>query len=117
MERSKLDKSTGPGWERIVTPLIAYCVAHGYKILQIKEKFGLLRFYYHNEDSKAYMGGDSNLDKLIEAATLEAAKTCEWCGAPGSRRKTGWVKTLCDTHEQEWNDGKRWWIDKDGKHV
>lgn len=110
MAISKNIKSTGPGWERIVAPLIAYCETHGLKIQQIKEKFGTLRFYYngHSEVENA----THMMENLIVAAELESEKTCEWCGAPGKRRKTNWIKTLCDTHEKEWKEGKRWWNEK-----
>ena len=26
---------------------------------------------------------------------------CEVCGEKGERRNGGWIKTLCDTHEEE----------------
>jgi hypothetical protein len=123
MEISDLKKvkSTGPGWERIVTPLIAYCLANGVEILQIKEKFAGLSFYYR-ADPERWTGGDENLDKLINAAEIEADKTCEWCGGEGKRiiypnGNYGWLKTLCPEHTEKWRAGERWWIDKDGKHV
>lgn len=106
MEISRRIKSTGPGWEHIVAPLIAYCAAHNLEILQIKEKFGLLRFYWRYSDDTV---DPVTFDNLIGAAELQSEQTCEWCGAPGRPRKTNWRKTLCDTHEKEWNDGKRWW--------
>lgn len=107
-----MDKSTGPGWDRIIFPLLAYCDAYGIGVAQVKEKFGSLRFYYRPPNSEA-------LNKLIEAAELEASKTCEWCGAQSNveRTKVGWVKTLCPEHREKWYAGERWWIDKDGKHV
>ena len=59
-------------------------------VLQIKEKFGGLRFYY--------TGGDDYIRGLVSMAEAWAAKSCEECGAPGARRSSGWIKTLCDTH-------------------
>lgn len=61
-------------------------------ILQIKEKFGTLRFYVN--------GGNDKVDALIEYAEEMSAHTCEICGSPGSQTNTGWIRTLCDTHKQ-----------------
>lgn len=60
---------------------------------QIKEKFGGLRFYYS--------GGDQVVDGMVRMAESWANKTCEVCGDPGVRRSGGWIRTLCDKHEQE----------------
>ncbi len=60
------------------------------KVMQIKEKFGGLRFYYE--------GGDDTVDGMVRMAESWAANTCEECGSPGTSRNTGWIKTLCDKH-------------------
>jgi len=60
---------------------------------QIKEKFGGLRFYYQ--------GGDDNVHGMVRMAESWAATCCEECGAPGIRRGGGWIRTLCDKHEEE----------------
>jgi hypothetical protein len=60
---------------------------------QIKEKFGGLRFYYD--------GGDEYVSGLVVMAETWADSTCEVCGAPGTRRGGGWIKTLCDEHHIE----------------
>jgi hypothetical protein len=60
---------------------------------QIKEKFGGLRFYYQ--------GGDDNVHGMVRMAEAWADASCEECGAPGERRNGGWIKTLCDKHEEE----------------
>ena len=61
--------------------------------VQIKEKFGGLRFYYQ--------GGDDTVDGMVRMAESWAARTCEECGQPGTTRSGGWVRTLCDKHEAE----------------
>jgi hypothetical protein len=58
---------------------------------QIKEKFGGLRFYYS--------GGDDEISGMVRMAESWASRSCETCGAPGTRREGGWLKTLCDHHE------------------
>ena len=61
-------------------------------VAQIKEKFGTLRFYYD--------GGDDVIRGMVKMAEAWADSSCEECRAPGSRRSGGWVRTLCDTHEE-----------------
>lgn len=56
--------------------------------VQVKEKFGGLRFY---ADQVTREG-----DEAICKAEAEAIKTCEWCGAPGEPGGIGWIVTLCD---------------------
>ena len=65
---------------------------------QIKEKFGGLRFYYQ--------GGDEYISGLVTMAELWACHTCETCGQKGQRRSGGWVRTLCDEHEEEYQKQK-----------
>jgi hypothetical protein len=59
--------------------------------VQIKEKFGTLRFYYN--------GGDSKIEGMVRLAESMSAVTCEECGKPGQQRSGGWIRTLCDEHE------------------
>lgn len=60
---------------------------------QIKEKFGGLRFYYQ--------GGNDTIAGMVSMAEAWADASCEECGAPGARRNGGWIRTLCDMHENE----------------
>ena len=69
-----------------------------YRILQIKEKFGLLRFYV--QPSEEYCR-TPDFDKRYIRTTVEkyehlSAITCEATGAPGILMKspTGYLKTL-----------------------
>lgn len=89
------------GWSELVAILCARIdsilrEAHGARmqVVQVKEKFGALRFYYRLE------GVDASTSAAIrEAVTLaEAASThiCEQCGCPGEHRTGGgWFVTLC----------------------
>ena len=63
---------------------------------QVKEKFGGLRFYYD--------GGDEEISGMVRMAESWAAHTCEECGAPGTMRQGGWIRTLCDTHEEAYQN-------------
>jgi hypothetical protein len=74
-----------------ITPKI-----HWIRVEQIKEKFGGLRFYYQ--------GGDEHIDGMVAMAEVWAGHTCETCGNKGDRRNGGWVRTLCDVHEAEYQE-------------
>lgn len=61
--------------------------------VQVKEKFGTLRFYTS--------GGDDTIDGMVRMAESMSAVTCEECGAPGQLRGRGWLYTACDAHTRE----------------
>jgi hypothetical protein len=63
---------------------------------QVKEKFGTLRFYY--------TGGDEYISGMVSLAESMTAVTCEECGNPGKQHGGGWVRTLCDHHEELYQD-------------
>lgn len=56
---------------------------------QIKEKFGTLRFYYQ--------GGDDYIAGIVSLAESISNVTCERCGGPGKKTRSGWIKVLCET--------------------
>lgn len=100
--------AVGPGWWPIIEVLCANIQSHidwwntnrGDRLIvpqvvveQIKEKYGGLRFYYQ--------GGDDQISGMVRMAEAWAYRSCEDCGAPGKSRSGGWVKVLCDQHEQE----------------
>jgi hypothetical protein len=66
--------------------------------VQVKEKFGGLRFYYD--------GGDAEISGMVRMAESWADHTCEKCGNKGERRSGGWIRTLCDKHEAEYQARK-----------
>ena len=72
---------------------------HKVRVEQIKEKFGGLRFYYQ--------GGNDVVSGMVTMAEAWADKTCETCGDKGTRRGGGWVRTLCDKHEEEYQKLKK----------
>ena len=61
-----------------------------FEVLQVKEKFGGLRFYT-NQHTEI-------ITERIAAAKLESTRTCEICGQPGTwREENGWGRTVCAT--------------------
>jgi len=83
-----------PGWLSLINPLKEMCALEGVEILQIKEKFGGLRFYVD--------GGSKELQQAIRWAMDESLKMCEKCGSREDvEAKTSpplhvWIKTLCE---------------------
>jgi hypothetical protein len=62
--------------------------------VQVKEKFGDLRFYYR--------GGDEYVRDIAEFAENMSSRICEECGSPGKLYTKGWYKVRCDTcYEKE----------------
>lgn len=81
------------GWQEIVNSLYDDLVGLGWDktILQIKEKFGGLRFYIDN--------GDDCMWHRIFEAEAQSFKTCILCGKPGAPTGPGWILTLCEEHK------------------
>lgn len=89
----------GPGWWPIVARLDQDLreVYPDYRVTQVKEKFGTLRYYTE--------GYTDAMGVRIREAEEESARTCEECGQPGTLRTDRWYRTLCDADEakrQEW---------------
>ena len=103
--------AVGTGWWPIIESLCANIQSHidwkikqsvdiaQVEVEQIKEKFGGLRFYYS--------GGDDEISGMVRMAEAWADVACEECGAAGKRRFGGWIRTLCDAHEAEYQERKR----------
>jgi hypothetical protein len=77
-----------PEDQRPVREIVSQVVA-----VQVKEKFGTLRFYVD--------GGDDKIDGMIRMAESMSAVTCEECGSPGKLRGRGWMYTACDLHARD----------------
>lgn len=93
---SNIGLDINPGWLKIVREIFEYCDANKYpiQVVQIKEKFGDLRFYY-DTDSDDY---NEEHEEWISNKERESGRTCMWCGAPGEHRPGGWIKVTCDEH-------------------
>jgi hypothetical protein len=65
-----------------------------FEVLQVKEKFGGLRFYVIHSTAE--------MDRIIADAENESFTICEVCGAPGKCMVRGyWLQTLCPGHADE----------------
>lgn len=81
----------GPGWGPLVQTLMEDLRAEGWDglLLQVKEKFGGLRFY---------TGPLTQVQEdLVRAAENRSYEVCEICGEPGREcDEFGWIRTLCE---------------------
>lgn len=89
--------NVGPGWQPLIEKLNRDLLAldPDYRIDQIKEKFGGLRYYWTASED---LPDDPWLamDHLVADAERLSETTCESCGAPGELRGAGWLVTQCD---------------------
>ena len=97
------------GWASLYEPLIWYCAAKGIPVMQVKEKFGTLRFYTGPNE-------DPHIDTLVAAVEAYSGHVCEECSergvvtwerqedgsyktifkaTTGPSRTSSWIKTLC----------------------
>lgn len=92
------------GWQKIVeeTDAMLDYLDPEYKILQVKEKFGGLRYYFDTNKTGV-------VSKIMHALANEAERrsthVCETCGKWGETRDLSWIRTLCDTHYEEATNG------------
>jgi hypothetical protein len=94
----------GPGWSKIIDRLYD-AKPRNVVVLQIKEKFGSLRYYTG--------GVPPEFDKLIDEAEAESEVTCEACGEPGSIDWTrGWQSCRCPKCRKEDDEKNSRWLER-----
>lgn len=62
------------------------------KAVQVKEKYGTLRFYVDGATDEQY--------GMIRMAEVMSGRTCEICGKPGKLYTSGWWTTRCLEHRR-----------------
>ncbi|SRR6266508_2612229 len=91
------------GWQPILTRLFEglettigrqpAAVRRGFKIREIRQKFGTLTVYLSNVPTP-------EVQAILDEAQAAAMVACEVCGAPGRlAERRGWVSVKCDAHE------------------
>lgn len=90
----------GDGWYQLIYTLCVQIenvfTKRGYAIkdftvLQVKEKFGGLRFYTGSTFEEIFA--------LIERTERKSFVTCEVCGDPGEVQPGYWQKVRCEKHK------------------
>jgi len=87
----------GDGWYDLIDTLcssIQQHIKYGNNVpqveaVQVKEKFGGLRFYID--------GGDDEINGMIRMAEAMSYRICETCGCPGRPNEAGWISTQCES--------------------
>jgi len=94
----------GDGWFWLLDKLCSLIQGHidvdknreQLEAIQVKEKFGGLRFYCS--------GSDEMIEGMIRFAEHLSFEICERCGSTQAIRQTeGWIKTLCEGCREEMN--------------
>lgn len=72
-------------------------------IMQVKEKFGGLRFYWRAPDDWETNDFYERVTTLVNEAEKRSYKICEVCGTEENvkTRSYGWIVTQCDKHALE----------------
>ena len=107
----------GDGWYNLINTLMGCIYQHienkkkevsekdcdySVHIVQIKEKYGGLRFYIY--------GGDDYVNGMISLAENLSYKVCETCGSMNNvGQTTGWIYTICkDCYNKGIINAKEW---------
>jgi len=90
-----------PGWASLIKSVNDKCEEFmpNYQILQIKEKFGGLRYYYRasKEDYPMKDLGMEICQLIVKYAEIKSLSTCMYCGEPAKlRQHVGWHCALCN---------------------
>lgn len=72
--------------------LTKYCIEDNYQIVQIKEKYGSLRWY--DNGIPQYLHDEYH--KWLNKYETLSTKTCISCGKPATHMTKGYVIPLCD---------------------
>lgn len=93
----------GDGWTDLLVELCSKIQSHLKTIpeeeaknivaVQVKEKYGTLRFYLSCEDDA--------ISDFIRDATIKSSMTCETCGKPGKVLGESWLYCACPEHSRE----------------
>lgn len=87
-----------PGWYALIVETDAQLAAldPDYVVLQVKEKFGALRYYCQPSGDDPAPEVCDALDAITDEAERKSATICERCGQPGRLSDfAGRLKTLC----------------------
>ena len=98
VKRKYFDVSLPSGWVHLVNRLhvLLFELDPNYQLLQVKEKFGGLRFYATTTIHHA------DFQETIDYHESHSHYVCQKCGETGRLREDlSWIKTLCEAHYLE----------------
>lgn len=95
--------ATGDGWYDLLDELCGKLQAYidekaipQVEAVQVKEKFGTLRFYVGGVHKDAA----DDVYNMINEAERKSGRTCDVCGEPGETSGWGWISTRCKEHDE-----------------
>lgn len=98
--------AVGPGWHSLLLRLHEQLLDldPGYRVDDLKEKLGAARIRITATSAMTR----TEAQALVAAAEEQSGTVCEFCGAPGRRRRRGdvaegWMKAVCDNCHQDWS--------------
>lgn len=88
INRESAIECVGKGWSGLINELYD-AIPEDTKVVQVKEKFGGLRFYVDSATEE--------FNNLIDDCEKRSYTICEQCGKEGKiREDRAWILTLCD---------------------
>lgn len=84
--------------EEIREALIKENYLYEYRVVQIKEKYGQLRWYDNGAPSEVY--------DIIDKYTKISECTCICCGRPATKISIGWISPYCNNCAKQLENGK-----------
>ena len=79
---------------------------YDFDVLQIKDKYGMMRFYWSwaDRDYNTAEEQDRNeltnkIETIINKYEVLSANTCVVCGNPAVKMTSGWILPVCREHE------------------
>jgi len=90
----------GPGWHQLIIDCDQELAAVDpeYTVLQIKEKFGTLRYYFATSDGMEHHR--KKMNEIVAVYESVSSYKCETCGEMGAKlhkNTRGWMKTVCES--------------------
>ena len=73
---------------------------YDYRVCQVKEKYGTLRWYDYGAPSSIYRELCDVIDKYEELSY----RTCIRCGRPATKISLGWISPFCDECAEKLSD-------------
>ena len=73
---------------------------YDYRVVQVKEKYGSLRWYDNGAPSSIYR----ELQDVIDKYERLSERTCICCGRPATKISLGWISPYCDKCAEKLSD-------------
>ena len=96
--------------KEIMDELVEHDLVDKYRITQIKEKFGDLRWYDNGSPNGV-------VNEIVDKYESLSARTCICCGRPARFITRGWISPYCENCLTEEGQKKADWLDENGNYI